>query len=349
MIILAVESSCDDMSWALVRDGAEVLGCEVFSQEMIHAQTGGVVPEVAARQHIVQVLPVLDTLLTKTGIRKEDIDAIAVTAGPGLLGSLLVGISAAQTLALLWEKPLIPVHHIEGHIYANWLERSPDDIQFPLVVLTVSGGHNDLYYMPEVGSYELLGHSLDDAAGEAFDKVARMLGLGYPGGPAIERFVKEYEHLHTTIRFPKGLQGKQTFDYSFSGLKSEIRRTVEHRTAEKGELSLEDKAEIATAFQSSVVEVLAERLVKAARDKNVSVLCVSGGVSASSALKYAVEQEVQKNLPHAHVYFPVKKMYSTDNAAMIGAAAYFRRDKILSTQEEICALTPHLSYTLGIS
>lgn len=345
MRILAVESSCDDMSWAIVEDGRYVEGCEVFSQELLHAQTGGVVPEVAARHHIIQSIPVLKKLVG--GVEQcKNIDAIAVTVGPGLLGSLLVGISTAQTLALFLKKPLIPVHHIEGHIYANWLEREPEEIVFPLVVLTVSGGHNDLYYMEKIGHYELLGHTLDDAAGEAFDKVARVLELGYPGGPAIERLVEGFSS--DVYNFPKALKGKEIYDYSFSGLKSEIRRTVENIKKERGELTLQDKKEIAYGFQKAVTEVLAERLLKAAYDKKAKSICVSGGVSASNALSAHVHRlAAQFGFASSQIFFPKKKMYSTDNAAMIGAAAFIKRADALESAVEICALTPVLSYTLS--
>lgn len=350
MRILAVESSCDDMSWAVVKDGREVEACHIFSQTDIHTLTGGVVPEVAAREHVKQAIPALRAIEESIG-GFENIDAIAMTQGPGLLGSLLVGISTAQTLALFLNKPLIPVHHIEGHIYANWLERQEDEITFPLLVLTVSGGHNDLYYMKDFFSYELVGHSLDDAAGEAFDKVARILELGYPGGPAIEKFLSESHGIKIRRHLPRALKQKGNHHFSFSGLKSDVKR---HVTLLKNEnnFTLEERIDIAAAFQESVVEVLADKLFAAAQYMDVKSLCVSGGVSANNALKEYMLSSASKNgFRQEQIFFPVKKLYSTDNAAMIGAAAYYvaekKPEKILDTEEKIMSASPLLVYTVG--
>jgi len=348
MRILAVESSCDDLSWAVVEHGTTLLSHKIASQVELHNLTGGVVPEVAAREHMRTVMPVLEEL--EKEIPLATIDAIACTNGPGLLGSLLVGITAAQTLALELGKPLIPVHHIEGHIYANWLDRTSEEMVFPMVVLTVSGGHNDLYFCEEEGSYHSLGSTLDDAAGEAFDKVARMLGLGYPGGPAIENFLKKhasaftYEGLYT---FPRSWGSKGSYTFSFSGLKSDVRRQVEA----KGELTTKDVFEMAHAFQEAVVEVLGTKLLRAAKEKGSKTICVTGGVSANTALKdYVLEQAARYGISKDQVRFPMKKFYSTDNAAMIAAAAYFlaQRDpeRVCATTEKILEMQPFLSYGL---
>lgn len=350
MRILAVESSCDDMSWAVVRDGKEVEACHVFSQADLHAETGGVVPEVAAREHVKQAIPALRAIEQTIG-GFENIDAIAMTQGPGLLGSLLVGISTAQTLAFLLKKPLIPVHHIEGHIYANWLERENDAITFPLLVLTVSGGHNDLYYMKDFFSYELVGHSLDDAAGEAFDKVARILELGYPGGPAIERFLNEIKVEYPSRHLPRALAQKGNYHFSFSGLKSDVKRHVQ-LLKEKENFSVEERADIAAAFQESVVEVLGNKLFEAAKSIHVQSLCVSGGVSANNALKeYMLNSAEKHGFRKEQIFFPMKKLYSTDNAAMIGAAAYYmmlkKPEKVLRTPQDIMNVSPLLVYTVG--
>ncbi|MFN7160718.1 MAG: tRNA (adenosine(37)-N6)-threonylcarbamoyltransferase complex transferase subunit TsaD [Candidatus Gracilibacteria bacterium] len=350
MRILAVESSCDDMSWAVVKDGTDVESCHVFSQADLHAVTGGVVPEVAAREHVRQAIPSLRAMGEAIG-GFQNIDAIAMTQGPGLLGSLIVGISTAQTLALFLGKPLIPVHHIEGHIYANWLERDKDEIKFPLVVLTVSGGHNDLYYMKDFFSYELIGHSLDDAAGEAFDKVARILELGYPGGPAIEKFLKESEGLSIRRHLPRALKQKGNHHFSFSGLKSDVKRHVQ-LLKDEGTFTVEERIDIAAAFQESVVEVLAEKLFDAAKYMNAQSVCVSGGVSANNALKeYMLTHAHKHGFQEEQIFFPMKKLYSTDNAAMIGAAAYYvaerKPEKILDTPEKIMGVSPLLVYTVG--
>lgn len=348
MNILAVESSCDDISWALVKDAREILSMGVVSQIEIHAKTGGVVPEVAAREHAVTIVPTLEAVME--GHSWDDVDAIAVTAGPGLLGSLLVGITGAQTLAVLRDKPLIPVHHIQGHVYANWLERNPADIVFPSVVLTVSGGHNDLYRMEGPGRFIHLGETQDDAAGEAFDKVARLTGLSYPGGPAIENYLRDYGHLLETAgqpyHFPRARTEKPE-NWSFSGLKSEVRRTVERLVAE-GQWNDTARAQVLDAFVEAVVDALGTKALHAAIKEHAQTLLVTGGVSASSRLRSFLEEEGKKN--GLAVLFPVKKLYCTDNAAMIGAAAYmlasYEPEKILRTREEKLSLSPALRYSL---
>ena len=348
MNILAVESSCDDMSWAVVRNGKEVLSCHVFSQNELHGTTGGVVPEVAAREHVRQVIHVLRNAYTVDELRNT-IDAIAVTEGPGLLGSLLIGISAAATLATFLKKPLIPVQHIEGHIASNWLERDEEDIRFPLVVLTVSGGHNDLYYMENPGHYEHIGTTQDDAAGEAFDKVARMLDLGYPGGPAIEKFLQTHSPTSVSdFRFPRSWKLQGAYDFSFSGLKSEVRRTVDKYT-QQGMLDDDMKAMIAQEFQISVVEVLAKRLLQAGKDRGVHSLCISGGVAANEQLRtYIYNHALEYGFSSTDIFFPMKKVYCTDNAAMIGARAFqiwkYKKGSVCTFAEQIFGVKPMLQY-----
>ncbi len=342
MRILALETSCDDLSWSVVEDGKHVLALTISSQVDIHAKTGGVVPEVAAREHAVTAIPALDTIAKDVDLKT--IDAVAVTVGPGLLGSLLVGINTASTLATLLHKPLIPVHHIEGHIYANWLERDAA-ISFPSLILTVSGGHNDMYLMKDHFSFVHVGTTLDDAAGEAFDKVARMLDLGYPGGPAIEKLAYAYPDLTSDLVFPIAWGNKDEGTFSFSGLKSEVRRTVE-KYKTQGELTELQKAEIAHAFLRSVTEVLSKKAFRMAKKHNAKSVCVTGGVSASTPLVDAMKELSSKeNIAFFH---PVKKLYSTDNAAMIGAAAYYKVQKFPDYLSSFTPLlTPHLSYTLG--
>ncbi len=300
MKILGIETSCDETAVAVVEDGTKVLANIIYSQIDLHAQTGGVVPEVAAREHITKIIPAL------AEIDLDSIDAIAVTQTPGLVSSLLTGTVTASTLALVLDKPLIPVNHIEGHIYANVLEREADSINFPIVVLTVSGGHNELVLMRDHGDFEVIGETLDDAAGEAFDKVARMLGLGYPGGPAISKSAENGDGAKYDL--PRAWLEKGSFDFSFSGLKTAVSR-----------LPLEDKDNVAASFQEAVCDVLSEKLRRAAEKFGAKEVHLAGGVSANRRLREMVAQRV--DLP---LKFPKKIEYCTDNAAMIAAAGYYR-------------------------
>lgn len=346
MNILAVESSCDDISWALVKDAREILSLGIVSQTEIHAKTGGVVPEVAAREHAVTIIPTLEKVME--GQDWEKVDAIAVTAGPGLLGSLLVGMTGAQTLSILREKPLIPVHHIQGHVYANWLDRPPEDITFPAIVLTVSGGHNDLYLMKGIGQFEHLGGTQDDAAGEAFDKVARMCGLSYPGGPAIEGYLQEHSDLlsEEVLYLPRA-KTQGVYDWSFSGLKSDVRRRIEQYQA-AGTWNEQKCADLLKGFVDAVVDALAQKAWSAYDKLGAKSLLVTGGVSASSFLRERMEREAE--LRGTNALFPMKKLYCTDNAAMIGAAAYMiathAPEEVLHTAEQKMQLRPALRYAL---
>ena len=318
-LILAVESSCDETAVAVVRDGRRIVANIVASQVALHAGTGGIVPEVAARAHLRWMIPVLDQARRQAGIRDwSELEAVAVTEGPGLAGSLLVGITMAKTLAWLARLPLVPVNHLEGHIYAAWL-LDPDEPdkpgpEFPIVALVVSGGHTFLVEMANHLSYRLLGQTVDDAAGEAFDKVGRLLGLPYPGGPAIQR-AAEGAQLRDR-RFPRAWLG-ETFDFSFSGLKTAARRQVE----EAGQLTDSSVAELAYGFQDSVVDVLATKTIRAAQAAGARTIILGGGVAANSVLRERVAAGAQSlGLP---LVVP-RPGLCTDNAAMIGAAGFFR-------------------------
>lgn len=305
MNILGIETSCDETSAAVVRDGREVVSNEVSSQIDIHARYGGIVPEVASRQHTLSIVPVVSKALAEAGMNRDDIDCVAVTYGPGLAGSLITGVNAAKALSFAWEKPLLGVNHLEGHIYANWLTDS--EPRFPLICLIVSGGHSDLILMKDHGDYTLLGRTRDDAAGEAFDKAARLLDIGYPGGPAIEKAA-----LNGTdnLKLPRAWL-KGTRDFSFSGVKTAILRLEE-----EGRITSKDDA--AASFQSAVVEVLVTKTVEVALEYGVKQIIMCGGVSANSYLRNQLTEK--SPLP---VSIPPLK-YCTDNAAMIAACAYYR-------------------------
>lgn len=333
MLILALETSCDETACAIVEDGWKVHANVIASSLDLHQITGGVVPEIAARAQIESIIPVIKQTIEIFNGGADKIDKIAVTSEPGLITSLLVGTETAKWLSYLWQKPLIKVNHIRGHVYANWLERNPetDPIQFPVICLSVSGGHNELILLKNHKDWEVIGESQDDAAGEAFDKVARILDLGYPGGPLIEHHAKLYTQMVPNIdsddmvRFPRAWLNANhsdkwdgtSFDFSFSGLKSEVLREVQRRR----NLSDIDRAEIAYAFQDAVCDVLAAKLIGAARKYSAKEIHLAGGVSANNFLRMRVE-ELSKTLS-VRVRWPEKMIYCTDNAAMIGAAANF--------------------------
>ena len=317
MITLGIETSCDDTSLAIVKNGRDVLRHVTASQIEMHNKTGGIVPEVAAREHIRMILPVYKEVLKQAKISINEIDSIAVTRGPGLVSSLLIGDLLASTLGLIAQKPIFPIQHIEGHIYSNWLERDPHDFQFPILILTASGGHNDLILMSDHGVYKKIGQTRDDAAGEAFDKVARILGLPYPGGPSISKAALHGDP--TSVPLPRPLL-HNTFDFSFSGLKSEALRIVE-KTIKKQQLSLSFIANFSASFQQCIVDVLSTKLLDAAHHFHVSEIHIAGGVSANKLLRETVETKgKQANL---NVKFPKQFWYSTDNGAMIATCAFF--------------------------
>jgi len=305
MKILGIETSCDETAAAVVEDGTGILSNQIASQVEIHARYGGIVPEVASRQHLLSIIPVIERAMTEAGVSWEDLSGIAVTVGPGLAGSLLVGVNVAKAIALSRGLPLIGVNHLEAHIYANWL--GDGSIDFPVVCLIVSGGHSDLVLMKGHGDYVVLGRTRDDAAGEAFDKAARILGLGYPGGPAIEEASRQGT---ASIQLPRAWL-KGSHDFSFSGVKTALLRLVE-----AGKVS--SVADAAASFQAAVVEVLVTKTVVVARERRAKKVLLSGGVASNSVLR---EQLVK------HSPFPVlvpPPILCTDNAAMIAACGYYR-------------------------
>ncbi len=323
MKILAIETSCDETACAVVEDGQRVLANTVASQIDIHALTGGVVPEVAAREHVLKMIPVLDECLKDAGCDWDDIDALAITRGPGLVSSLIIGTETANVISFVKEKPLIPVQHIVGHIYSNWIG-SGEEIEFPALILTVSGGHNEIILMRGHHDFEVLGESRDDAAGEAFDKVARILGLGYPGGPIISRVAGNGSV--DAFDLPRAMLEKDSLDFSFSGLKTAVLNEVKKYIAENGsrdesEIDDEFKANLAASFQEAVCDALSLKLMRAL-EQNPSVLEVhiAGGVSANRRLRAMVEERLGGKIK---LRYPGEIKYCTDNASMIGAAAYF--------------------------
>lgn len=313
-LTLGIETSCDETAAAVVADGRRILSNVIASQVDIHQRFGGVVPEVASRHHIAAILPIVDRALEEAGVGLSDIAVVAVTQGPGLVGGLLVGLAAGKAMAFALDKPLVGVNHIEGHIYANFLAHP--DVRPPFVCLTVSGGHTDLLHIPKLGEYEVLGRTRDDAAGEAFDKIARVLGLPYPGGPEIDRLGQKGDPY--AIPFPRGLADSETFDFSFSGLKTAALNYINQARQRGEELPLED---FAASLQWSIVDVLTAKLLKAARAYRVPHIVLSGGVAANSTLRRHLSQEAAA-LGLDVLYPP--PVLCTDNAAMIASAGFFR-------------------------
>ena len=311
---LAIESSCDETSMSIIKNGTEEIQTIVNTQIDIHKTFGGVVPEIASRSHIENITIVLEELLTSSNIKMEDIDIIGVTYGPGLIGSLMIGLMAAKTISLVTGKPLIPVHHIAGHIYANNLEKR---LEFPLISLVVSGGHTDIVYMKEDYSFERIGSTLDDAVGEAYDKVAKVFGLSYPGGPVIDKLAKVG---NDTYDLPLPLDD-ESYNFSFSGIKSAVINLI-HNEEQRGNVIR--KEDMCTSFQNRAVTILVKKTLRAMKEKNVKNLVLAGGVAANSHLRKVLEEECSK-LGYNFSYPRMK--YCTDNAAMIGAAAYFAYKK----------------------
>ncbi|HAJ34524.1 MAG TPA: tRNA (adenosine(37)-N6)-threonylcarbamoyltransferase complex transferase subunit TsaD [Chloroflexi bacterium] len=327
MKILAIETSCDETAAAVVEDGRVVHANVVATQIELHRRFGGVFPEVASRQHVLAIQPVIAQALAEAGVSARGVDAIAVTHGPGLAGSLLVGVNAAKGLALAADRPLLPVNHLEGHVYSNWLDAPgraqghPDD-NFPVVVLIVSGGHTELIEMRGHGCYRRLGGTLDDAAGEAFDKVARLLDLGFPGGPAIQQTAEHGDP--GAFELPRALRhaADHRFDFSFSGLKTAMLNLTRRLSREGRDLhDAHLLADLAAAFQQAVADVLVEKTTDAALATNARQVCICGGVSANRALRATAAARLDAlGIP---LYIP-PLIYCTDNAAMIGAAADYR-------------------------
>ena len=312
--ILAIETSCDETAAAVVRNGREVLSNVIYTQIALHTVYGGVVPEIASRKHIEKINYVVQKALDDAEMTLDEIDAVAVTAGPGLVGALLVGVAEAKAIAWAAKKPLIGVHHIEGHISANYIEHP--ELEPPYLGLIVSGGHTHLVVVKDWSEFEILGRTVDDAAGEAFDKVARAIGLGYPGGPKIDKAAKEGDP--DAIHFPKAKVSGSAYDFSFSGLKSAVLNYLNHAEMVHEEVN---PADLAASFQKAVVEVLCDHTVSAARDLGIRKVAMAGGVSANSALRERVTQEGAKR--GWKTYLPEFK-FTTDNAAMIAIAGYFR-------------------------
>lgn len=313
VLTLAIESSCDETSAAVLRDGRTVVSNVISSQVPIHRKFGGVVPEVASRHHIEQILPVIDQALEDAHVTLGDIDHIAVTYGPGLVGALLVGVAAAKGLSFATGIPLVGVHHMEGHIFANFLAHP--ELKPPFMSLVVSGGHTMIVLVKDYESFEILGQTRDDAAGEAFDKIARVMGYPYPGGPHIDRLAKE-GNPHA-MDFPKALNESGNYDFSFSGLKSAVLNYL-NEAKMKG-LTVND-ADLAASFQRAVVEVLVDKTRQAAREYGQDVITIAGGVSANSGLQEAMAQMCQEE---GFTYYGPDKILSTDNAAMIGCRGYY--------------------------
>ncbi len=313
MLVLGVESSCDETSVAIVRDGKEVLANVINSQIKIHELFGGVVPEVASRQHVYQITLVFEEAFKVAGVKPEDIDLVAVTEGPGLIGSLLVGVNAAKTFAMMYDKPLIGVHHLAGHIYANAIEH---EMHFPCIALLVSGGNTELIYMKEHFSFEIIGETLDDAVGEAYDKVARVVGLPYPGGPHVDRLAHEGSD---TYHLPRVYLEDGSYNFSFSGLKSAV-INLAHNAHQRGE-EIKPK-DLCASFQASVTEVLVRKTLNLAREKGCKDIIVAGGVSANKGLKERFMNEGKD----FNICIPSIR-YCTDNAAMIAAAGYYQFKK----------------------
>ncbi|MFB1052212.1 tRNA (adenosine(37)-N6)-threonylcarbamoyltransferase complex transferase subunit TsaD [Paraliobacillus sp. JSM ZJ581] len=306
--ILALETSCDETAAAILKNGQEVVANVVASQIQSHKRFGGVVPEIASRHHVEQITMVLEETLNKANMEISEMSAIAVTEGPGLVGALLVGVNAAKALAYANQLPLVGVHHIAGHIYANRIER---ELTFPLLALVVSGGHTELVMMKEHGSFEIIGETRDDAAGEAYDKVARTLGLPYPGGPEIDRLAQIGKE---TIPFPRAWLEEGSFDFSFSGLKSAVINHL-HNSKQRGEEP--NNANIAASFQASVVEVLTEKTYQAAKEYDVKQVVLAGGVAANKGLR----QKLTEKFTDVNIPLSIPPLWlCTDNAAMIGAA-----------------------------
>ncbi|MBE5943034.1 MAG: tRNA (adenosine(37)-N6)-threonylcarbamoyltransferase complex transferase subunit TsaD [Lachnospiraceae bacterium] len=311
--ILAIESSCDETAAAVIKNGREVCSNIIFSQIELHKLYGGVVPEIASRKHIEKINQVIEEALTVAAIQLEDLDAIAVTYGPGLVGALLVGVAEAKAIAYASNKPLVGVHHIEGHIAANYIENL--DLEPPFMCLVVSGGHTHLVKVLDYDQFEIVGRTRDDAAGEAFDKVARAIGLGYPGGPKVDALAKEGNK--EAIVFPRAKVDGNEYDFSFSGLKSAVLNYLNQCEMKQIEVNT---ADVAASFQYAVIDVLTTHAIKATKEMGMEKLAVAGGVASNSSLRESLKNACDKE--GISFYHP-SPLYCTDNAAMIGVAGYY--------------------------
>ena len=313
VLILGIESSCDETAASVVRNGREILSNVISSQIALHTQFGGVVPEIASRKHIEKINQVIEQALADAGVTLDDITAIGVTYGPGLVGALLVGVAEAKAIAFAAKKPLVGVHHIEGHVSANYIEHP--DLEPPFVCLIVSGGHTHLVIVKDYGQFEILGRTRDDAAGEAFDKVARAVGLGYPGGPKVDKAAKE-GNPHA-VEFPRAKVEGSPYDFSFSGLKSATLNYINKAKMTGQEICVPD---LVASFQNAVVEALVSRAVLAAKEYGYDKVAIAGGVASNSALRAAMEEACARE---GLKFYRPSPIYCTDNAAMIGVAAYY--------------------------
>ncbi len=316
-MILAIESSCDETAASVVKNGREVLSNVIFTQIDLHTRYGGVVPEIASRKHIEKINQVIEEALARAEVTLEDITAVAVTYGPGLVGALLVGVSEAKAISFATGIPLIGVHHISGHISANYIEHP--ELEPPFVCLVASGGHSHLVVVKDYGEYEIIGRTRDDAAGEAFDKVARAIGLGYPGGPKIDKLSREGNP--DAIPFPRAKVAENEYDFSFSGLKSAVLNYLNSCQMKGEEIC---QADVAASFQKAVIDVLVEHSLHAVQEFGYDRFAIAGGVASNSALREAFEKECRAR--NIGLYLP-SPVYCTDNAAMIGAAAYYEYQK----------------------
>ena len=308
-LILAIESSCDETAASVVKNGRTILSNVISSQIELHKLYGGVVPEIASRKHIEKINQVIEEALKEAGVTLDDLDAVGVTYGPGLVGALLVGVAEAKAIAYAKKLPLVGVHHIEGHVSANYIEHPA------FLCLIVSGGHTHLVIVKDYGEFEILGRTRDDAAGEAFDKVARAIGLGYPGGPKIDKLSKEGNP--DAIQFPRAKVGDCPYDFSFSGVKSAVLNYLNQAQMKGEEVN---RADLAASFQKAVVDVLVEHTMMAAKDFGMKKVAIAGGVASNGTLRAAMEKACEEN---GYQFFRPSPIFCTDNAAMIGVAAYY--------------------------
>ena len=312
-LILAIESSCDETAASVVKNGRTILSNVISSQIALHTLYGGVVPEIASRKHIEKINQVIEQALAEADVTLDDLDAIGVTYGPGLVGALLVGVAEAKAIAYAKKLPLVGVHHIEGHVSANYIEHP--DLEPPFLCLIVSGGHTHLVIVKDYGEFEILGRTRDDAAGEAFDKVARAIGLGYPGGPKVDKLAKEGNP--DAIVFPKGKLGDCPYDFSFSGVKSAVLNHINNAQMKGEEIN---RADLAASFQKSVVDVLVEHTMLAAKDYHMDKIAIAGRVASNGTLREAMTKACEKR---GYKFYRPSPIFCTDNAAMIGVAAYY--------------------------
>lgn len=333
MKILSIETSCDETSAAVIENGDTILSNIVASQINSHKRFGGVVPEIASRHHVEYITLIIEEAMTEANVEFEDLDAVAVTEGPGLVGALLIGVNAAKAIAYAHNLPLIPVNHMAGHIYANQLLQP---LEFPLLALVVSGGHTELVYMKEHGDFEIIGETRDDAAGEAYDKIGRIIDVPYPGGKHIDEMAQLGED---TFNFPRAMMNEDNYDFSFSGLKSAFINTV-HNAKQKGETL--DHNDLATSFQQAVVDVLITKTIRAAKEYQIKQVILAGGVAANSGLREGLSKAVKEELKEVKLVIPPLSLCG-DNAAMIGAAAFLEIENKLETN---LALNAHPGLSL---